>query len=811
MATTFGPRRAEFFDVGSGEGGILAPDDLRCFETLDLAYRTLCAILYNYAPTSGHPGGSISSGRMVAQLLFGAMDYDVADPGRDDADQLIYAAGHKALGLYAMWALRDEMMRLGAPDALPSNERHRLRLEDLLGFRKNPHTRTPLFRGFRSRPLDGHPTPATPFVSLATGASGVGMGGALGIALAAADVYRSDPPRIHILEGEGGLTPGRVAEALAFAGTVSLGNAIVHVDWNQASIDSDRVTREGPRPGDYVQWDPMELFHLHDWNVIRVPDGTDLRQVAAAQRMALDLDNGQPTAVIYRTTKGWRYGVEGRASHGAGHPLCSLGFLEAVAPLLEGDGIPFCVEGSTLCGQGRDAEQVEACLWRALEGVRGALERHRDVAEQLAGRVLEARGRLKGRARRPRTPGPVLEEVYGAARQASIPSTLRLEPGTSVPLRTQLGRVLGEINRRSGGALLVSTADLLDSTAASEVVAGLPTGFLNLRTNPDARAFASGGIAEDAMTAILSGVSTFGWHIGVGASYAAFLAPFGHVAARLHAIGNQARQEVDGKRYRPLVLVCGHAGLKTGEDGPTHADPQALQLLQGNFPEGTVITLTPWDPAEIWALIASALVRRPAVIAPFVTRPAERILDRDERGLAPAEAAVSGVYHLRKARRGSMGTVVLQGSDVTYAFLEGALPLLDRDGIDVDVFYVASAELFDVLPREEREEIFPEERAREAIGITGFTLSTLYRWVTSEAGRRASLHPFRTGRFPGSGSGASVLAQAGLDGESQYRAVVEYLASRERRRRSPLQRRDSEGGNRPRGTSLSTPVPPTVR
>ena len=35
-----------------------------------------------------------------------------------------------------------------------------------------------------------------------------------------------------------------------------------------------------------------------------------------------------------------------------------------------------------------------------------------------------------------------------------------------------------------------------------------------------------------------------------------------------------------------MILVCAHAGLKTGEDGPTHADPQPLQLLQENFPHG---------------------------------------------------------------------------------------------------------------------------------------------------------------------------------------------------------------------------------
>ena len=91
----------------------------------------------------------------------------------------------------------------------------------------------------------------------------------------------------------------------------------------------------------------------------------------------------------------------------------------------------------------------------------------------------------------------------------------------------------------------------------------------------------------------------------MGSSYGAFMAPLGHIAARLHAIGAQARQAACGEPYRPMILVCGHAGLATGEDGPTHADPQALQLLQENFPRGTAITLTPWEPQEIWPLLAT--------------------------------------------------------------------------------------------------------------------------------------------------------------------------------------------------------------
>ena len=40
-------------------------------------------------------------------------------------------------------------------------------------------------------------------------------------------------------------------------------------------------------------------------------------------------------------------------------------------------------------------------------------------------------------------------------------------------------------------------------------------------------------------------LASFGHHMGVGSSYGAFLAPLGHIAARLHAIGNQARQALE--------------------------------------------------------------------------------------------------------------------------------------------------------------------------------------------------------------------------------------------------------------------------
>ncbi len=780
MGLQLGPRRGIFIDIAQEKPASPVPaEELKHREQFDRMYRSLCAMLYNYVPMSGHPGGSISSGRLVAGIVFDCLDCDLSNPDREEADIVSYAAGHKTLGLYAMWALRNEVVRLGAPELLPAEVKHQLRLEDLLGFRRNPLTKTPLFLKFRAKPLDGHPTPATPFLRLSTGASGVGVAASVGLALGASDYYGGAAPRVHIVEGEGGMTPGRVGEAMAAAGTACLKNAILHVDWNQASIDSNWVCRDGDKPGEYVQWNPVEFALLHDWNAILVPDGMSFEQIMAAQRRALAMPNDQPTAIVYRTRKGWQYGVEGRASHGAGHGLCTEGFFQAVKPFVEGAAgrLPRCEINQQRCRGGKIAEQIEACFWEALTLVRAALERNRSMVAALAQKLRDARARLDRRDRRARPQAPTLSAVFdlAAGTEGRIPPELALTPGKPATLRGELGRALQYYNRASRGAVLTASADLYGSTSVNTIGQGFPDGWYNAATNPGARLLVTGGICEDAMSGILAGLSTYGRHLGVGSSYGAFIAALGHVAARLHAIGNQARQAIAPEPYRPFILVCAHAGVKTGEDGPTHADPQALQLLQGNFPLGTMITLTPWDPQEIWTLIAAALARRPAVIAPFVTRSAETVLDRTALGLSPATAAATGVYCLRRARGRRDGTVVLQGSDVGYAFVEQALPLLREKGIELDAYYVASAELFDLLPAEERERIYPEAAAQEAMGITGFTLPTMDRWVCSARGRTMTLHPFRRGHFLGSGPADRVLEEAGLDGESQFKAILRYL------------------------------------
>jgi transketolase len=765
-------RGIEFISLNPEECPALPNGQKDSLEFFDLCYRSLCSVMFNHA-SSGHPGGSVSSGRIVQSLVFNRMDYNITDPMDRTADILSYAAGHKALGLYAMSALRNEVVRLVAPDQLPEDVRQQLRLEDILGFRKNPITSTPLFREFGCKPLDGHPTPETPFVWLSTGPSGVGVATSVGLALTLKDMHGDNAPAVHVIEGEGGMTPGRVAEALASAATSGLDNLYFHVDWNQASIDSNAVTRDGANAGEYVQWDPCDFLLMHGFNVIYVPDGFDFAQIREAQKRAEALSNGRPTGIVYRTVKGWQYGIEGAKSHGAGHGFYSPEYLESLRPFEEKTGINFPrYEGE------KDPVKVEQAFYESLLTIRSAFEDNMALTRQLSDWIVNARQRLLDAPRPLRDNAPQLDRLYeeGAISPFERPADCTYEVGSKQTLRGALSQALNQVNLLTKGAVLAAAADLYGSTNVSSITRGMGSGFWHPQNNPESRLFSAGGIAEDAMGGICSGIATMGHQIGVGSSYGAFIAPLNVICAKTHGIGQQTlRHRSPGEPNRTFVVICGHAGVKTGEDGPTHAEPQALQVFQENFPGDVMVTLTPWDPNELWPLTVEALLQRPAVIAPYVTRPSEVVVDRAALGLAPAEASVKGVYKLLEANGKPDATIIYQGSDVAYAFIKGVLPHLKEKGINLDVYYISSVELFDRLSAEERNGIFPASAAASAMMFSGFTKATTYRWITSERGREFTHYPWVGGEFLGSGPGDVCLEQAHMHGEAQWDIIREFI------------------------------------
>ncbi|MBQ7909052.1 MAG: hypothetical protein IJ311_06215 [Elusimicrobiaceae bacterium] len=774
----FPKKRGIYTDVREILGQIdyqLPAQDKEQLEKLDIAYRALVAILYNFATMSGHPGGSISSGRIVSSLIYKMLDYELAVPHRNDADILSYAAGHKALGMYAMWALRNECVRLAQPALLAKEEINQLRLEDLLGFRRNKAQNTPLFQQFHVKPLGGHPEPVTPFVYTTTGASGVGDASAVGLALAAADAYGENCPIVNILEGEGGLTAGRVSEALACAATAQLKNVIFHIDWNQASIETNCVTCEGQTPGDYTQWTPVELFRIHDFNVIYVPDGHDFEQVYAAQKLALTFANHQPTAIVYRTTKGWHYGLEGKASHGAGHKFCSPEFYAALAEFEQAFGV--CVprfEGE------KTPENIEANYWQVLQTVRTALEKEPALTQFIAARVQERGHMLNAYRREVRADLGDVQKIYTDFDPAQVPAEFEFKPGESYTTRGVLGNVLAYLNKQTQGTVLTGSADLYGSTNAGNASKDFPKGFFNTMTNLYSRSLSVGGICEDGLAGVCSGVSSFGRHIGVSSSYAAFLS-FAHVAARLHAIGYQSGQEAKVP-CNTLVLFNGHAGMPTGEDGPTHADPQALQLVQDNFPKGLGITLTPLEVDEIWPLVTRGFQLRPAILSPFVIRPSHSFIDRAVVGIAPALEAVKGVYYLQKPQGEAEGVVFVQGAGAGRIFVEGVLPEIKKHYPNMAVIYVTSRELFELLPVQEQEKLAPPAWKKIAMAITDFTLPTVDCWLHSDAGRDCTLYPHKSGQYLGSAKAPKLYEEAQMDASGQLRAISEYMKRRKQDR-----------------------------
>src|SRR5512140_1446477 len=188
------------------------------------------------AAGSGHPTSSLSAADLMAVLLQDHLRADWrAGPALDD-DRFVLSKGHASPLLYAM---------AKAAGAITD--------EELLSLRK-----------LGSR-LEGHPTPALPFVDVATGSLGQGLPAAVGIALAARLLGRE--LRCWVLLGDSEMAEGSVYEALELGGHYGLARIV-------AILDMNRLGQRGPT---MLQWDGeryAERARAFGWNAL-VVDGHD--------------------------------------------------------------------------------------------------------------------------------------------------------------------------------------------------------------------------------------------------------------------------------------------------------------------------------------------------------------------------------------------------------------------------------------------------------------------------------------------------------------------------------------------------------
>src|SRR5438105_4511685 len=202
------------------------------------------AVRCSAAASSGHPTSSMSAADLIAVLMARHLRYDFRNPRAPGNDHLIFSKGHASPLYYSM---------LKAAGAISD--------EELLTFRK-----------FGSR-LQGHPTPALPWVDVATGSLGQGLPIATGVALAGRYLDRL-PYHCWALCGDSELAEGSIWEAIDKAGFYKLGNLTAIFDVNRLGQRGE--TEYGWHTEVYER--RAEAFGAH----AIVIDGHDIEQIDAA-------------------------------------------------------------------------------------------------------------------------------------------------------------------------------------------------------------------------------------------------------------------------------------------------------------------------------------------------------------------------------------------------------------------------------------------------------------------------------------------------------------------------------------------------
>ena len=259
----------------SGVRGLTGSDEyllrrgiLKLLEIKDSDIRTLTLRQCRDAVDKGlHAGGAFSATIPLVALYYGGfLSPDVEDPTRRGQDTFVLSKGHAVAALASIYA------ELGYfEESVLSNSRSYASI------------------------LNGHPGPLLPGVHIATGPMGQGFSVAQGFAIAGKTNPHFDS---YCMVGDGEVQEGTIWEAVMYAGQKHLDNLCVLVDRNNGQLDiASRMVFPMP--------DLEQVFRAFDWEVHGV-DATSYDGVfTALERFRFGPRNGQPTAIVCHSTKGY--------------------------------------------------------------------------------------------------------------------------------------------------------------------------------------------------------------------------------------------------------------------------------------------------------------------------------------------------------------------------------------------------------------------------------------------------------------------------------------------------------------------------
>ncbi|XP_063071397.1 transketolase [Engraulis encrasicolus] len=219
------------------------------------------------AAGSGYPTSCCSAAEIMSVLFFHTMKYRAEDPKNPNNDRFILSKGHAAPALYSMWA-----------------ETGFLKESELMSLCQVDST------------LEGHPTPVLlfqkqPFVDVATGSLGQGLGVACGMAYTG-KYFDKSSYRVFCLMGDGEMSEGAVWEAMSFASYYQLDNLV-------AIMDVNRLGQSEPVPLQHHMEKYQKRCEAFGWHAIIV-DGHSVEELCKA----LSQPRHQPIAIIAKTIKG---------------------------------------------------------------------------------------------------------------------------------------------------------------------------------------------------------------------------------------------------------------------------------------------------------------------------------------------------------------------------------------------------------------------------------------------------------------------------------------------------------------------------
>jgi len=648
---------------------------------------------------SGHPGLPLGAAPMAYVLWTRFLKYNPRDPEWVDRDRFVLSAGHGSALLYSLLYLTG----------------YAISLEDIQQFRQWG-SKTP------GHPERGH----TPGVEVTTGPLGQGIANAVGMAIGEAQLAaRYNRPSNTLIDhctyaivSDGDLMEGVGAEAASLAGHLKLGKLI-------CLFDDNEVTLSAGTPMTFTE-DRAARFRAYDWHTIVVADGNDIAAIDTALTHAR-AETGRPSLILIRTHIG--YGSPEQDSYKAhGSPLGAEDVRKTKQRLNWPTEPAFIVPDAALA-HFRDALERGAT---SQAGWNDRFSAYTSAFPQLAAELQDSlRGELSRgwNADVPVFPadakGIATREASGQVINAIAPKLPALTGGSAdLDPSTKTGlKGFGDFNPALKGG-----EDTQGSEGGGWGYAGRNLHF---------------GVREHAMGAIVNGMAAHGGTIPYGATFLIF-SDYMRPAIRLAALA-----------HLHAIFVFTHDSIALGEDGPTHQPVEQLANLRA-IPDLTL--LRPGDANETAVAWQVALETKTRPVLLVLSRQAVPTLDR--RRYASAQGVRRGAYVLSEAAGGKPQLILIaSGSEVGLIVI--AADRLQQDGIAVRCVSMPSWDLFDALPKADRDAVLPPA-VRARLAVEAGATQGWHRYV-GDAGDVIGVD-----RFGASAPGETVLREYGFTVDNVY-------------------------------------------